>query len=213
MVFSNFNRADVCEGIKTYNEFPRSFGATEFVRYNGHLPKDYDDFVEGYPKTGAFLHHMSKKQVKQVLRNLVAWRNLCINGTIPSLDDYAILNKLIGDHKLHKKFQVVYDGSYLANRIWVCDSEYSGKDGSRFSVELLEYGHADIPEKYFHEFNKCNIAEKIDWIYNHFDTIFIQISDIPRIMLKEKNEKETHILKSVCIHHHYNKKAQTDAGY
>lgn len=182
MVFSNFDKTDVLFAIESYHDFPNSFGGKQFVIANGHLPKDYDDFVEGYPKTRAFLHPMSEKQVKQVLRNLVAWRNLCINGTIPSLDDYAILNKLIGDHKLHKKFQVVYDGSYLANRIWVCDSEYSGKDGSRFSVEL-SYSHyhnrpTDIPEKYVHEFDKCNVVEKIDWIYNHFGTIFIQILDI-----------------------------------
>lgn len=162
MIFNNFNKKDVEFALDCYKDFPDGTSARRYMQSNGELPNNFDEFCSAYSKT--FLP-MTKCRIKSLLQNLVMWRDLSEN--MPD-SDMEILNKLIGDHKLRKKMQIVYDGSYLANRIWM---DYE----NNILVELSYNGNPDITEDIKEKFKRLNNSDRIDYLYNHFDTIFIQI--------------------------------------
>ena len=92
------------------------------------------------------------------------------------LDDLSItvINKLIGDRKLFKKIKFCYDGSYRNNRIWGSPNTVENKYRIRPEIGYELWKQFD----YQYPVDKNNVKEYIDWIYNHFDTIFLQICDV-----------------------------------
>lgn len=102
----------------------------------------------------------TKARTKTILKNLLEFRYMELDD-----EDLETVNKLIGDTKLHDKFVLVTDGSYLNNRICLFD------DGS-IIIEMTN-------NSLFNYVNtKMSIKDKINWIYNHYDKIFIQFVEL-----------------------------------
>lgn len=80
-----------------------------------------------------------------------------------------IINKILGDCKIRSKCRIVNDGSYLNNRIYVYISLYDNLEGIRIRPEL---GFRLDPDIRNHFYN-LPVKKAIDWLYNHFDTIFV----------------------------------------
>lgn len=87
------------------------------------------------------------------------------------IDDESkkIINKLLGDKKLFRKIKVCSDGSYRNNRIF-CNTDIYAEKAFKINIELYRILYMQIPE----EVENLTPNKKIDWLYNHFDTIFIQ---------------------------------------
>ena len=76
-----------------------------------------------------------------------------------------IVNKLLGDTKLRRKIRPASDGSFLNNRVW-CPVQSLNK------IDLIpEVSYKLIPDALYWKHD----SKMIDWIYNHFDIIHIQI--------------------------------------
>ena len=88
------------------------------------------------------------------------------------LDDSSleVINKILGDKKTRSKCRIVHDGSYLNNRIWVFIHADADEEGIKIRPEI-NFRFDDSIHDYF---DKLPAKKKIDWIANHFDTIFVQ---------------------------------------
>ena len=97
-------------------------------------------------------------------------------------DSLEIVNKLIGDHKLRKKFVVACDGSYLSCRIWLY---IDTRDEGKFNLEI-DCPIIDKYEKLSEKFDNMCSKEKINFLYNHFDLIPIQLGRLDMMTTEEE---------------------------
>lgn len=86
-------------------------------------------------------------------------------------DSIDVINKLLNDRRLRKKIRIIHDGSYYVNRIWV-HVNAGGK--VQFTPELCTWFLNIDDEK----FDKLSAKKKVNWLYNHFDVIYIQVSPV-----------------------------------
>lgn len=107
------------------------------------------------------------EKLKGLYKTLITLRD---NKDLITEDSLMIVNKLIGDHKLMSKAIVIYDGSYLNNRIW-CDITAGENE---MVLELIPQFNL-WKDKAYDKFEKLDSIQKINWLYNNFDYIFIHI--------------------------------------
>jgi len=162
MKYDSYDKEAIAETLNTYLGLNRDTLPLEF-KYAGITKESSDYNVEKYLELySAEAITVSHKKFVQILMELK-------NSEL--LNNYAIkvINKLIGDHKLFKKIQFINDGSYRNNRIW-------GHEKGNMYTLTPEIGYnlrcafnkkdpapIDNPKKY------------INWLYNHFDILFLQI--------------------------------------
>jgi hypothetical protein len=110
---------------------------------------------------------------KDLVKSLIVYRD---NKDLLTDESIEVVNKLLGDTKIRNKIRIVYDGSYLVNRIWG-------------SVDLEKGKIALIPEFSGYEidvesskFDNLSLKKKIDYLYNHFDTIYLQINLVKSVL-------------------------------
>lgn len=139
---------DLLEAIQRYKEED-----SEHLEYIGNSVEDFTENLLEY----------RDENIKALKKALVVYRD---SGLLTK-DSLEIVNKLIGDKKLMSKIVVVCDGSWLNNRIY-------NRVLPSLRIELKPE-FALYKEKDYDKFERLSCKKKIDWLYNHFDYIFIQI--------------------------------------
>lgn len=110
---------------------------------------------------------------KRIERCLIIYRQ---NAELFTEDSIQVINKLLGDTKIRSKIKLVTDGSFLNNRIWC--SVHEGE------ISLFPY----ISYKINPNTKSMSCSKEIDWMYNHFNVIYLQIP-----LLETREDIEDHI--------------------
>lgn len=112
------------------------------------------------------LNKMATKDTKGLIKALIVYRD---NKDLLSEESLIVINKLLGDTKILKKVRLINDGSYRMNRIW----GYVDLKSKEIIIRPYFDWHSKSSEKL--NFDKLSTKEKIDWIYNHFELIYVQV--------------------------------------
>lgn len=153
MNYPHISEKDVLETVNFYNNHPDFISPTP--------GKTVEEFIGN-------LNKRAKKDTDGKLEKAL----MTYHANADLLDDESleIVRKLLDNKKIREKIRIVDDGSYLVNRIWNCIDAENGK-----IVIIPEFdGHSINVDS--SEFYKLSAIEKIDWLYNHFDIIYAQIS-------------------------------------
>lgn len=154
MKYPSINVKEVKETVDFYNENPQIDSPTPKV-----MGRTVEQFMES-------LNKRAIKDDKGLEKSLIVYRD---NSELLTEGSIQVINKLLGDRKIREKIRIVNDGSYLVNRIWVTvDTQYS-------KIEFLPefYGYrVGVRDSVFHS---LPVKKQIDWLYNHFDVIYIQM--------------------------------------
>lgn len=156
MKYPSINKKQVLDAVNFYNENPELCS---------HVVIEMGTTVEQWMER---LNERAKKDSDGKLeKSLIVYRKY---RSLLSEKSIEVINKLLGDRKIRNKIRIVYDGSYLVNRIWsyvdlekeqiVIRPEFNGYE---FNVNTSE-------------FDKLSPKKQIDWLYNHFDVIYVQIT-------------------------------------
>lgn len=86
-------------------------------------------------------------------------------------DSIDVINKLLSDRRFRKKVRIIHDGSYYTNRIWA-HTNVGGK--VEFTPEICVW-ELDIDNT---SFQKLSAKKKLNWLYNHFDVVYIQVDAV-----------------------------------
>ena len=86
-------------------------------------------------------------------------------------DSIDVINKLLSDMRFRNKVRIIHDGSYYTNRIWV-HTNVGGK--IEFTPEIC-VRELDIDDT---AFQNLSAKKKLNWLYNHFDVVFIQVDAV-----------------------------------
>lgn len=140
-----YNDKDLQEAVDFYTEHP------EDDIYGWHQSKE---------NIISYIEHHMEYDVEMVRKNLITIRD----SEFIDEDSIDVVNKLLGDRKILPKTKITYDGSYLNNRIWVHVQDY----------KICLYIDNDYHDEDYEKFKKLSNKKKIDWLYNHYDTIFVQ---------------------------------------
>lgn len=155
MKYPCISEKSVLETINFYNENPQINSPTIDV-----MGRTVEQFMENLNKRA------QKDKDGKLVRSLVTYRN---NKDLLTDESIQVINKLLGDTKIRSKIRIVTDGSYLVNRIWsYVDTE------NRKVVILPEFDGYSIGVD-SSEFYKLSPKKQIDWLFNHFDIIYVQI--------------------------------------
>ena len=120
--------------------------------------KTEKEYAEAYKKKSTI-----DKSGNEVINYIIQLRD---NKSILTRNADIIINKLLGDTKLRKKFKIIREGSYYSNRIWS-----TGILGDKLVIDV---DINVIGQKNYAKFSKLSLKKKIDWLYNHFDVIYLQ---------------------------------------
>lgn len=151
------------------------------LRYISRNKEETDKEIEKY-MSGGYMRIKSSKELMRTLNNIKQYASTDF--------ERIVINKLIGDRKLHKKIAFISDGSFVNNRIAIlnCRDDYNNLTEEKInfiefiSSELLynngrikdDYGYTKEELKIFREkFKSLPLKKKIIAIYNSFDHIFI----------------------------------------
>ena len=91
------------------------------------------------------------------------------NSDFLTKDSLEVINKLLGDRKLRNKIRIIADGSWYMNRIF----GFVDTEDHSIVIRPEICGYAMGIDTDF--FKKLSPKKQIDWIYNHFDYIFLQL--------------------------------------
>lgn len=164
MKYPDYDKDDIQETLDTYltfdkNILPSLFMGTDITKDSPEYNVDFA--VKLYDKETAF--KLSHRKFVKLLSEIKNTFLLDENSVI-------IINKLIGDRKIYKKIRFCTDGSYRNNRIWGHCNRYN-----KYEIEpMLRYNFRK-KFNYKPSIDKDDPKTFIDWLYNHFDTIFLQI--------------------------------------
>lgn len=150
MIYPSINEKLLQDTLKQYEER----GEKDCISYKLILER-LDKKEKFYQKTNC-------KQVNTFL-------NLCRdNIDLFDPNSLEVINKLLGDTKLKRKFRDTCDGSYLNNRIWLYVNPRSCLIEMRVEINFTN----DESVK------SMSSKEKIDYMYNHFDAIYLQFENL-----------------------------------
>lgn len=155
MKYPYISEKEVAETLKFYNENPHIDSPTIKV-----MGRTIEQFIENLNKRARMDND------GRLIKSLVAYRD---NKDLLTDESIQVINKLLGDRKLRSKIRLVSDGSFLVNRIWGFVNTESGKIVIRpeFDGRSIEVDTSN--------FYKLSTKKQIDWLYNHFDIIHVQI--------------------------------------
>lgn len=156
MKYEHISRKEVMETIDFYKRNPDINSPT--IRIMGRTTEEF---------IGNLNKRSQKNKNGRLEKSLVVYRE---NKDLLTKESIEVINKLLGDKKIRDKVRIVHDGSYLVNRIWNYVDTECGK--VNICPEFWAY-RIDVPSS---EFDRLSLKKKIDWLYNHFDVIYIQIN-------------------------------------
>ncbi len=168
MKYENYNKQEIQECLNAYltfdkEVFPYRFRSTGITKDS----EDYnaDKYLEFYHKSTTF-----KKSRKDFVKILLEYKN----SKNISTEAIETINKLIGDRKLYNKIVFCTDGSYRNNRIW------ANLDKSNKVINFYPDVNYKLNKQvsFTSLIENLNIKKQIDWIYNHFDVVFLQIPNL-----------------------------------
>ncbi len=155
MKYPCINEKQIEETLKFYNENPDI--DSPVINVMGRTLTEYIDNM----------NKRAKKDTNGKLeKSLIIYRE---NKDLLTDQAIEVVNKLLGDRKIRNKIRLVNDGSYLVNRIW---GHVRIRDGKIDMQPEFDGYYIGIDTS---KFNNLSIKKKIDWIYNHFDLIYVQI--------------------------------------
>lgn len=128
--------------------------------------------------------YMEIKPPKELMRTLNTMKRYASTDF-----ERIVINKLIGDRKLHKKIAFVSDGSFINNRIAAFDSINDYMWPTEERINLIEFINSDLVygkkaidrygytkeeiKAFYNKFKTLSLKRQITSIYNSFDHIFI----------------------------------------
>ena len=169
MKYPTIDRAHVEEYVKFYDENP------EFSPPLKYYGKTAEEIYEHLTNAG----EVFDDRFEEILLTYRNNPDLLTEGTL------EIINKLLNDQKLREKIKFVNDGSFLTHRIWgFVDSDLK----IRFSPEITYYGENVIGKVNSLKFDTLTNEQRIEWLYDHFDTVWVEI-----LLLRSREEIEDQI--------------------
>lgn len=154
MKYPSINENEVKETVDFYNQHPDM--KPKFRGYDG-------DTVEGFISS---IRKVAIKDNKILERSLIVYHE---NKDLLTDESIEVVNKLLGDRKIRNKIMLMADGSYLSNRI------FGFVDLEKGLIEIKPCVHLYGSSNVYTEFKKLPPKKKIDWLYEHFDVIYVQI--------------------------------------
>lgn len=152
MKYPLINMAQLNDSFEFYAEHPRF---TPF--YKGNSVEEWaDEIIKS-----------AEKNDKLLKRLFIIYREN--KDLILDESSIEVIDKILGDRKIRSKCRIINDGSYLNNRIYVYIITNAEEEGLLIHPTLW-YDGDDIND----HFDKLPAKKKVDWLYNHFDTIFVQ---------------------------------------
>lgn len=154
MKYPSISKKEVQGAVSFYNQHPDM--KPKFRVCSGDTVEEFISSIE----------KVAIKDDKKLERSLIVYRE---NKDLLTDESVEVVNKLLGDRKIRNKIKLMNDGSYLTNRI--------------FGFVDLEKGLIEIKPCFYWfdicadgtEFSELSPKKKIDWLYNHFDVIYVQI--------------------------------------
>lgn len=175
MIYPTYELKDLEHSMRFYNENPDLYCG--FVdREGGNITLE-----EIINKMDARARKFDERDEK----SLIILRD---NSDLLSYSAIIIINKLLGDRKLRDKCYMVCDGSGLMNRLW---SPYAHDTGGMFHIEI-ELSYKAQNEPYCKYFNSLHTKDKLEWLYNHFERIHLQLP-----IIKNREDVIKHTTNSV----------------
>lgn len=169
MKYPHINKERIKDNVDYWNTYHPGEGSIFMKAHNCY---DYESFEKEW-------FNASKPFDKNLERYLITMRE---NSDLITNSSKIVIDKLLGDSKIRNKLRFIYDGSYYNNRIW-----FEGFESGINCIFMISVTQHD--KDYF---NKLPIKKKIDWMYNHFDYIYVMVDsmlerkDIVRVINTKK---------------------------
>lgn len=151
MKYPNLSEKDIMRSIQLRIEHPE-------YNYNNR-PTTLNEFIDG-------MKNEAKKDDGRLYQSLMVYRE---NKDLLTDESIVVINKLLGDKKIRDKIRLINDGSYFVNRIWghvVIKNE---------KIEICPEFNGPSIDIDSSRFDELSVKKKIDWLYNHFDNVYVQI--------------------------------------
>lgn len=204
-IYPAYNLTQIKESIS--KEFLEEVSPKQYDEFNKD-PYKYLDYINGRIKKYLDNPISIDKFLRMLLNN--PYRVFCDIGTDKWIDQVVIVANLLFNKELRDKLLIVTDGSYLNNRIWITgDITNDGDIGVLFDIDL---GH-DVPKPISDVFYQMKVIDKINWLYDHFEYVFLQVD---YSIIKANSVMELMIILDKYIYIDYNKNlilGQTDQGF
>lgn len=154
MKYPSISKKEVQGAVSFYKQHPEV--KREFNIYKGDTVEEFINNIE----------KVAIRDDKKLEKSLIVYRE---NKDLLTDESIEVVNKLLGDRKIRNKIKLMNDGSYLANRI------FGFVDLEKGLIKIIPcFDWFDIGADGT-EFSHLSPKKKIDWLYNHFDTIYVQI--------------------------------------